>query len=82
MSPSRPSTPTRTPASSTLVNGTHSIPHTPKTPVNHNFFLTEYAANATPPERAAQLQYTLPADFLLSNGTPDVSIAVSDTFIF
>jgi threonine dehydratase len=62
---SRPVTP--------LPNGVHADIEPPATPVNHNFSLTEYAANPTPPEQqpAHRQEYGVPDLFLLPNGTPD-----------
>jgi hypothetical protein len=67
---SRPSTPTNQ-----QTNGVHTTEDPPRTPVNHNFSLTEYAANPTPPDKAVLQQgFPVPDAFLLPNGTPDVCL--------
>jgi hypothetical protein len=67
---SRPSTPTHL-----LTNGFYAN-STPETPVNHNFALTEYAANPSPSSSRSRAEtpksYGVPEAFLLPNGTPDV----------
>jgi threonine dehydratase len=69
---SRPSTPTHL-----LTNGL-CADSTPETPVNHNFALTEYAANPSPPSTGSRGEtpksYGVPEAYLLPNGTPDVRL--------
>jgi hypothetical protein len=52
--------------------------------VNHHFALTEYAANPTTPERndeaEAAVTASVPPEFLLPNGMPDVSVLVGIGF--
>jgi hypothetical protein len=65
---SRPSTPPHQ-----QTNGLYTAAHTPQTPVNHNFALTEYTANPTPPDKAvSNPAFAVPEAFLLPNGYPDV----------
>jgi hypothetical protein len=70
---SRPSTPTHL-----LSNGVYAN-STPGTP-NHNFALTEYAANPSPSTgslRGTPETHGVPDAFLLPNGTPDVRLRAS-----
>lgn len=71
---SRPQTPLHQ-----QTNGLYTGANSPRTPVNHNFALTEYAANPTPPEKKQDTlpNYGIPEDFLLPSGYPDVSFYVS-----
>jgi threonine dehydratase len=65
---SRPSTPPHQ-----QTNGLYTAAHnTPQTPINHNFALTEYAANPSPPDKPViNPAFGVPEAFLLPNGHPD-----------
>ena len=61
------------------INGTTNGTFTPRTPQRTpsmaSFALTEYSAKPSPPseDRRAKMQKIVPDEFLLPNGTPDVS---------
>lgn len=61
-----------------MANGTAgaSGTNTPKTPSLSGFALTEYSAKPTPPSEdwKAHIRKIVPEEFLLPNGTPDVSL--------
>jgi threonine dehydratase len=64
---SRPTTPLHQ-----QTNGLYSGVQTPKTP-NHQFALTEYSAQPSPPaDKNKPKDYGVPEAFLLPSGTPDV----------
>ncbi|KAF2665145.1 threonine dehydratase catabolic [Microthyrium microscopicum] len=62
---SRPTTPLQQ-----QTNGLDSGAQTPRTPLNHQFALTEYTAQPSPPNKPPK-DYGVPEAFLLPGGTPD-----------
>jgi hypothetical protein len=65
---------TRTPAATAAA--TTPRPHTPRTPSLSGLSLTEYSANPSPPseEKSRRASETVPEEFLLPNGHPDVRV--------
>jgi hypothetical protein len=67
---SRPTTPEKG------VNGSSNGLISPRTPKQTGLALTEYSANPSPPsdDPKSQAQKAIPDEYILPNGTPDVSI--------
>jgi threonine dehydratase len=58
------------------VNGSSNGLISPRTPKHTGLALTEYSANPSPPSEdpKSQAQKAIPEEYILPNGTPDVSI--------
>jgi len=55
--------------------------HRPRTPSVNTLSLTEYASNASPPSEESPIskaKKVIPAEYLLPNGYPDVSLDISE----
>lgn len=67
------------------INGSANRPHTPqRTPSLSGLSLTEYSAKPSPPSECknTRIRKSVPEEFLLPNGHPDVSYATPDNASF